>query len=137
MPMRWVDGYRGLFGLDTHDRIGGERSPAGPKYNRSGTQRMTWHDPLGFGGLDKAAPPFRRPEVLREREVELEAEQAALAATIAERVAYLQALTVEVESLASRRRDGADPRRAREQSWPPGELALRDCAASTPCSTTV
>ena len=53
----WVDGYRGLFGLDTHDRFGGERSPAGPKYNRTGTQRLSWHDPLGFAGLDKAAPP--------------------------------------------------------------------------------
>ncbi len=74
----WVDGYRGLFGLDTHDRFGGERSPAGPKYNRNGTQRMTWHDPLGFGGLDKAAPPFRWRVVLHERAAELRAERAVL-----------------------------------------------------------
>lgn len=121
----WVDGYRGLFGLDTHDRMGGERSPAGPKYNRSGTQRMSWNDPLGFGGLDKAAPPFRRPEVLRERELELEAERAALAATISERVAYLQALTVEVESLAI---DGGMEQIhvARGAELAAGELALRD-----------
>ena len=49
----WVDGYRGLFGLDTHDRFAGERAPAGPKYTRSGTVRQSWNDPLGFAGLDK------------------------------------------------------------------------------------
>ena len=32
----WVDGYRGLFGLDTYDRFGGERRPAGPKYSAPG-----------------------------------------------------------------------------------------------------
>ena len=52
----WVDGYRGLFGLDTYDRFAGERAPAGPKYTRSGTVRQTWNDPLGFAGLDKVAP---------------------------------------------------------------------------------
>ena len=57
----WVDGYRGLFGLDTHDRFAGERAPAGPKYKRTGTVRQSWNDPLGFAGLDKSAPPFRRP----------------------------------------------------------------------------
>ncbi len=69
----WVDGYRGLFGLDTHDRFGGERSPAGPKYARSGEQRLSWHDPLGFGGLDKADPPFQWPQTLAAREQELRA----------------------------------------------------------------
>jgi hypothetical protein len=63
----WVDGYRGLFGLDTHDRFAGERAPAGPKYNRSGTVRQTWHDPLGWSGLDKVAPPSRAAAVLEER----------------------------------------------------------------------
>ncbi len=32
----WVDGYRGLWGLDTGDRFAGERAPAGPKYTRTG-----------------------------------------------------------------------------------------------------
>ena len=65
-------------GLDTHDRFGGERSPAGPKYNRSGTQRMTWHDPFGFVGLDKAAPPNEWPAELERREkvLRIDAEQA-------------------------------------------------------------
>jgi len=63
----WVDGYRGLFGLDTYDRVGGERAPAGPKYGRTGAVRMSWNDPLGFAGVDKVAPPSRQPDELRGR----------------------------------------------------------------------
>ena len=59
----WVDGYRGLFGLDTYDRFGGERAPAGPKYGRAGVrapelERSAW---LRGPGQDRAAiPPARR-----------------------------------------------------------------------------
>ena len=53
----WVDRYRGLWGLDTGDRFAGERAPAGPKYTRTGSVRQSWHDPLGFAGLGKVAPP--------------------------------------------------------------------------------
>jgi hypothetical protein len=72
----WIDGYRGLWGLDTKDRFAGERAPAGPKYNRNATARQSWNDPLGFLGLDKLPPPGRAPAVLRARIAELEAEQA-------------------------------------------------------------
>ena len=60
----WVDGYRGLWGLDTGDRFAGERAPAGPKYTRTGTVRQSWSDPLGFSGLAKVPPPSRAPAVL-------------------------------------------------------------------------
>ncbi len=73
----WIDGFRGLWGLDTRDRFAGERAPAGPKYTRSATARQSWNDPLGFLGLDKSAPPHRVPGVLRERIATLEAERAA------------------------------------------------------------
>jgi hypothetical protein len=63
----WIDGFRGLWGLDTRDRFAGERAPAGPKYTRDGTARQSWNDPLGFLGLDKLSPPGRTPGVLRER----------------------------------------------------------------------
>jgi hypothetical protein len=63
----WVHGYRGLFGLDTHDRFAGERAPAGPKYTRDGDVRRSWHDPLGWAGLAKVAPPGRVAELTRER----------------------------------------------------------------------
>lgn len=52
----WVGGYRGLWGRDTRDRLGGERGPAGPRYSRDGTVRAAWSDPVGWAGLAKVAP---------------------------------------------------------------------------------
>ena len=67
----WVDRYKGLWGLDTGDRFAGERAPAGPKYTRIGTVRQSWHDPLGFAGLDKVAPPSQAVAALEARIAEL------------------------------------------------------------------
>jgi hypothetical protein len=100
----WVDGYRGLFGLDTYDRFGGERAPAGPKYGRSGVVRQTWNDPLGFAGLDKTAPPFRQPAVLRQRIDELGDERAQVERDVAVKTRETAGLDAEVRALAS---DGA------------------------------
>ena len=97
----WVDGYRGLFGLDTYDRLGGERAPAGPKYTRSGTVRQSWHDPLGFVGLDKVAPPSRAPQVLQDQVARLRDELHDVEAKIGERLAGLPGLELEVRSLAA------------------------------------
>lgn len=55
--LQWVSAYHGLWGLDTRDPFGGERSPAGPKFNRDGTVRHAWADPLGWSGLDKVPAP--------------------------------------------------------------------------------
>lgn len=63
----WVHHYRGLWGLDTRDPFGGERAPAGPKYNRNGTMRQSWHNPLGWAGLHKVSPPHLSLDRLRER----------------------------------------------------------------------
>ena len=63
----WIDGFRGLWGLDTGDRFAGERAPAGPKYTRTATARQSWNDPLGFLGLDKSATAASVPAVLRDR----------------------------------------------------------------------
>ena len=75
---RWVDRYRGLWGLDTGDRFAGERAPAGPKYTRTGSVRQSWADPLGFAGLDKVPPPSQAAAVLEQRIREIEAERAAV-----------------------------------------------------------
>jgi len=124
----WVDGYRGLFGLDTFDRFGGERSPAGPKYNRNGTQRLAWHDPLGFAGLDTEAPPVRWPDVLAEQERALQAQRAEVDARIAAEVERLPRLALEVRSLAV---DGGTERlhTAQAGEMSAGELALRGLRA--------
>ncbi|HKJ12435.1 MAG TPA: hypothetical protein VJ976_08635 [Ornithinimicrobium sp.] len=52
----WVWAYRGLWGHDTRDRLGGERGPAGPRYERDGSVRESWADPVGWAGLAKVAP---------------------------------------------------------------------------------
>ena len=124
----WVDGYRGLFGLDTHDRFGGERSPAGPKYNRSGTQRLSWHDPLGFAGLDKSAPPVRWPETLQAQEALLLEQRAVLADRIDAEVVRLPGLALEVQALEV---DGSFEKLhlARSVELGAGELALRGMRA--------
>jgi hypothetical protein len=52
----WVVKYRGLWGNDTRDPLGGERGPAGPRYERSTMVRGAWGDPVGWAGLRKVAP---------------------------------------------------------------------------------
>ena len=52
----WVRDFRGLWGHDTRDRLGGERGPAGPRYERDGTVRQSWADPVGWAGMAKVAP---------------------------------------------------------------------------------
>lgn len=52
----WVRDFRGLWGHDTRDRLGGERGPAGPRYERDGTVRESWADPVGWAGMAKVAP---------------------------------------------------------------------------------
>lgn len=52
----WVVDFSGLWGHDTRDRLGGERGPAGPRYERDGSVRASWADPVGWAGLAKVAP---------------------------------------------------------------------------------
>ncbi len=54
----WVEDFRGLWGLDTHDPLGGERGPSGPKFQRNGDVRVSWADPVGFAGLHGTPPPL-------------------------------------------------------------------------------
>jgi hypothetical protein len=67
----WVRDYRGLWGLDTTDPLGGERAPAGPRYERSGAIRQSWGQPAAWAGLDKEPPSaheaMRRVVATRER----------------------------------------------------------------------
>ncbi len=80
----WVRDFRGLWGHDTRDRLGGERGPAGPRYERDGTVRQSWADPLGWAGMAKVAPNATaeaglmsaRADELEQRVTELRAEVA-------------------------------------------------------------
>ena len=69
----WVSRYRGLWGLFARDPISGENAPAGPMYDRDGTPRPSWFDPLGFAGLAQVTPP---PQALHVVQAELRAARA-------------------------------------------------------------
>jgi hypothetical protein len=75
----WVRDYRGLWGHDTRDRLGGERGPAGPRYERDGTVRQSWADPIGWAGMAKVAPnPQVEAELVSARIAELDVRLAEL-----------------------------------------------------------
>ena len=95
----WVDRYRGLWGLDTRDPVGGERAPAGPKYNRDGSVRQSWYDPLGWAGLDKVLPPTDLPGELDIRLKSVETELQTSEAEIQTRRAALRDLALDVEAM--------------------------------------
>jgi hypothetical protein len=75
----WVFHYRGLWGNDTEDPFGGERGPAGPRYEKSGEVRGSWGDPVGWSGLRKVAPnPVAAAAAVHARLEELQREMAEL-----------------------------------------------------------
>jgi hypothetical protein len=95
----WVREYRGLWGHDTRDRLGGERGPAGPRYERTATVRASWGDPLGWAGLAKVAP---NPEV----ELEL---VAARIVDIDEELQILGRQAIELETTVAAKAAGLGP----------------------------
>ncbi|MCO5213037.1 MAG: hypothetical protein M9936_25345 [Caldilinea sp.] len=95
----WVDGYRGLWGLDTWDPLGGERAPSGPKYNRDGTVRQSWRDPLGWAGLDKVLPPREAVAATEKMLDALRTEQAALSVQVEQQRGVVRSLDLEVIAL--------------------------------------
>lgn len=63
----WVMNFRGLWGFYAQDPFSGEDAPAGPRYNRDGTARLAWFDPLGWAGLEKVIPPVDQEDILAAR----------------------------------------------------------------------
>lgn len=96
----WAFGYRGLWGLYARDPISGENAPAGPMYNRDGSPRSAWYDPLGFAGLDHVPPPPQERRLLERRRNEVAARQALIEAEILERSSDLQEQGTQLEALA-------------------------------------
>lgn len=74
----WVADFRGLWGLDTADFTGGERAPAGPRFERDGSVRQVWSDPVGYAGMHKVVPPAAEAQIRSERLAALEVERAEL-----------------------------------------------------------
>jgi hypothetical protein len=95
----WVSAYRGMWGLYAQDPISGENAPAGPMYNRDGSVRAGWYDPLGFADLDKIPPPPQELPLLEDQERQVAARRAELEEVIPKRADELQRLGVELESM--------------------------------------
>jgi hypothetical protein len=95
----WVSGYPGLWGLYAQDPVAGENAPAGPMYNRDGSPRASWFDPLGFAELDSVPPPPRELELLEAESADLRARQEELDAALPGEAGALQELGVRLESV--------------------------------------
>ncbi|HUH99065.1 MAG TPA: hypothetical protein VLZ89_17020 [Anaerolineales bacterium] len=95
----WIGQYRGLWGLFARDPISGENAPAGPMYNRDGSPRGSWYDPLGFAGLDKVPPPSDALRILKKNCSEIKKEQRQLEALIPAKAAELDALGMKWKGL--------------------------------------
>jgi hypothetical protein len=88
----WVSQFHGMWGLFARDPISGENAPAGPMYNRDGTPRGSWYDPLGFAGLDKVPPPPQMQKLLTENCSLLSHRQEELQDMIPRKAVELQAM---------------------------------------------
>ena len=98
----WVRDYRGLWGLDTGDPFGGERAPAGPRYERDGAVRLCWSDPVGWAGLDKEAPSrTAEQQAVEGRITELDAQLAAVTAELDDRGDELRRARVGIRALSN------------------------------------
>ena len=95
----WASKYRGLWGLYAQDPISGENAPAGPMYERDGSPRPSWFNPLGFAGLDQVPPPPREVAVLDGECARLETRRGELDRLITEETSTLQELGVRLQSM--------------------------------------
>ena len=95
----WASLYRGLWGLFARDPVSGENAPAGPMYNRDGSPRSSWYDPLGFAGLDKTPPPPLALQLLEENCGEIRSRQEELKTLIPKKANELQVLGMKLKGL--------------------------------------
>jgi hypothetical protein len=131
----WVRDYRGLWGYDTRDPFGGERAPAGPRYERDGSIRPAWDRPGAWAGLDKV-PPTQTDEVaaLQHRAGDIEVELGAAQVRLADEISRLRSLHEGTRALPL---TGRQPLRAtplRRQRWiPPGMRLQVSWRSAKPC----
>jgi hypothetical protein len=68
-------------------------------YNRDGTPRSSWYDPLGFAGLDKVPPPPQALELLKSNCDKVVHRQEELEQLILEKAVELQSLGIEMKGM--------------------------------------
>ncbi len=95
----WVACYRGLWGLYIHDPFSGEDAPAGPMFNRDGSVRRAWYDPVGWAGLDKVPPPGAALDMVAARQEALVAQEIELQARIDGKSQELMGLGLELAAM--------------------------------------
>ena len=95
----WAEKFRGLWGLDTRDFLGGERAPAGPKFNRDGSVRVSWYDPLGWAGLDKTPPPGQTAARLQHQIASLDQRRLEAEIEIEQKRDALRQMAIELRAL--------------------------------------
>ncbi len=95
----WVRAYRGLWGLYTQDPFAGEDAPAGPMYNRDGSVRRAWFDPVGWAGLDKVSPRAELPATLEVQKSALRERQSLLRQEVHEQQTFLRGLDVQAAAM--------------------------------------
>ncbi|MDX1663867.1 MAG: hypothetical protein R3272_08745 [Candidatus Promineifilaceae bacterium] len=95
----WALHYRGLWGLYARDPFSGEDAPAGPVYNRDGTVRRSWYDPVGWAGLATVPPPAQALALVLARQETVEERQEELLDEIAEESRRLNGLGVEAQAM--------------------------------------
>lgn len=98
-PQAWAHHFRGLWGLFARDPIAGENAPAGPKYNRDGSIRRSWFDPLGWAGLDKVTPADELIATITGRCANLRQRQADVRKDIEDKMVTLRDLGLEAEAM--------------------------------------
>ena len=98
----WAMHYRGLWGLYARDPIAGENAPGGPVYNRDGTMRRSWYDPLGWAGLDKVAPQAEVLPRIETQQARLEARRTTLQDQIDLKCRELSGRGIEAEAMLGR-----------------------------------
>ena len=98
-PLSWVTQYRGLWGLYTQDPWSGEDAPAGPMYNRNGTVRRAWYDPVGWAGLNKFPPRNQALARVIHRQIALEKRRRELCTQIEAKSDHLVGLGVEAAAM--------------------------------------
>jgi len=68
----WVKKFRGLWGYYAQDPFSSEDAPAGPRYDRDGTVRRAWFDPIGWADMEKILPPNQQMAMIADRKKNIE-----------------------------------------------------------------
>ncbi|MBU2600681.1 MAG: hypothetical protein KKA32_00700 [Actinobacteria bacterium] len=95
--------YPGLWGRYLDDPIRGEDAPAGPRFNRDGSVRTAWYDPVGWSELTAEPSTSREIPAAQAELTRLNEEAAALGPRIARAEDEATRLGVRVAAL----RDGS------------------------------